>query len=88
MVPQANLMVMNRAPPAARGRALGVMTSAIYLGEFLNPILVAPLTRIVGIQGAFLAVGVMLALADLVLFRADQAPSSDEAANPGQRARG
>lgn len=62
-VPHFLNMVLDRAAPAVRSRALGMAYSALFLGDFLNPFLMAPLTALAGIHGAFLTVGACLAAA-------------------------
>ncbi|SFV12490.1 MFS transporter [Pseudoduganella namucuonensis] len=62
-VPHFLNMVLDRAEPAVRSRALGLAYSALFLGDFMNPFLMAPLTAVTGIHGAFLTVGACLAAA-------------------------
>lgn len=40
MVPNVMASVMNALPDAARGRGIGGFTSALYLGQFISPIIV------------------------------------------------
>ena len=56
-------VLLDRAPEAVRGRAVGFMYTAIYLGDFANPLLVTPLRSVLGIHGAFLAVAATLGAA-------------------------
>jgi MFS family permease len=51
-------LVLNRAPEALRGRALGLMTSSMFLGDLMNPVIVAPIRMWLGIHEAFIAFGV------------------------------
>ncbi len=61
-------LVLQRAPVALQARAIGLLLSAVFLGQFLNPLVVDPLRSGLGIHGAFIAVGaVFLALSVLVL---------------------
>jgi MFS family permease len=55
--PQTNNMLITRAGPGARGRAVGMGYFARYGGDFLNPVLVGPLTRTYGIHIAFILTG-------------------------------
>ena len=41
-----------------RGRVIGGLTTAIFLGQFASPVLVQPLVAVRGIGGAFAACGV------------------------------
>ena len=61
-------LVLQRAPVALQTRAIGLLLSAVFLGQFLNPLVVNPLRSSLGIHGAFIAVGVVfLALSALAL---------------------
>ncbi|HYO54586.1 MFS transporter [Archangium sp.] len=48
------------APEAARGRVMGLLTTSLFLGQFVSPILAQPLIGAVGLGGAFLAAGGLL----------------------------
>jgi MFS family permease len=51
-------------PPALRGRAVGGMTSAIFLGQFFSPIVAQPLIQQTGIGGTFaVAAGISILVA-------------------------
>ena len=52
-------MVLNRAGPSLRRTASGLMFTAIYLGDFINPVLTGPLRQLFGIHGVFVAVGLL-----------------------------
>jgi MFS family permease len=58
--------VLNRAPLEARGKALGFMVTAMYIGDFLNPWAATPLRLALGNHNAFLAVGAAILLAALM----------------------
>ena len=66
---------MDRAPLAIRGRAMGLLFSAQFLGPFLNSAIVAPaigaygLRNILAIIASLIAVGVVL-----TILRARSAP--------------
>ncbi|HWI10067.1 MAG TPA: MFS transporter [Burkholderiaceae bacterium] len=61
-------LVLQRAPAALQTRAIGLLLSAVFLGQFLNPLVVDPLRSGLGIHGAFIVVGVaFLALSALAL---------------------
>ncbi|NUT42954.1 MAG: MFS transporter, partial [Thermoactinospora sp.] len=68
LLPTLVTWAVNRLPYAQRGRGTGLWTAALFLGEFLSPLLVGALTAVTGGLGASLAVlGVAaLALAALV----------------------
>lgn len=50
------------AIPAHRGRALGVVNSGIFFGQFLSPLAVHPLIGTFGLRGTFAAMAVLCAL--------------------------
>jgi len=52
------LLILSRAPERLRARAVGLLLSAVFLGQFLNPLIVDPLRTSLGIHGAFLAVSI------------------------------
>lgn len=56
-------LLLERAPEELRGRAIGFLYTATYLGDFLNPWVVAPLRAAFGIHGAFIAMAVVIAAA-------------------------
>ncbi|HLG89660.1 MAG TPA: MFS transporter [Alphaproteobacteria bacterium] len=63
--PHFGRFVLDRAPPAARGRAVGLYFSAIYLGDLMNPFVVRPIANLIGIHQAFLAFGAIIAVTAL-----------------------
>lgn len=48
-------------PPATRGRAMGVMVSLMFFGQFLSPVLAHPIISRSGISAVFIAAGVLAA---------------------------
>ncbi|HTJ62736.1 MAG TPA: MFS transporter [Alphaproteobacteria bacterium] len=70
--PQVNNMLLSRVGAEARGRSVGLGYTARYAGDFLNPVIVAPLTLAVGLHGAFIILGgafVVAAILDAALRR-------------------
>lgn len=57
--------VLERAHANVRSRAVGLQYSAVFFGDFLNPFILAPITLIAGIHGAFMFIGSVLAAAAL-----------------------
>src|SRR5258708_28346706 len=45
------------APPAARGRAVGGLNTALFLGQFLSPLLTQPMVERVGPAATFAVIG-------------------------------
>jgi MFS family permease len=70
--PQVNNMLLSRVGAEARGRSVGLGYTARYAGDFLNPVIVAPLAAAAGLHGAFVILGtafVGAAILDLALRR-------------------
>jgi MFS family permease len=61
VVPNLNLRLGELADPRRRGRVLGGLVSAIFAGQFLSPLVVAPLITSIGIAGTFTAAGIAMA---------------------------
>ncbi|WKN44828.1 MFS transporter [Tunicatimonas pelagia] len=83
-LPNVNLQVMALAPPRLRGRLVSGVTSAMFLGQFLSPLAVAPLVQNFTLGDTFgLAAGGLLAMAlgflVVVLFErnSSKVPSTD-----------
>ena len=57
MVIYVNNLILDRAPAALRGKALGFMVTAMYIGDFLNPWVVTPLRLAIGNHNAFTVIG-------------------------------
>ena len=78
-------LILRRVPEHARGPAVGLLLSAIFLGQFLNPWVVDPLRHAYGIQGAFVAVGVAFLVLAGVLMMAQHllTPAPAEPAQSG-----
>ena len=66
LIPFATNLVVNRAAPEARGRALGFFYMATYIGNFLNPPIMTPIREAIGNHQTFLALGVILVVAAAV----------------------
>ncbi|MDK1030278.1 MAG: MFS transporter [Anaerolineae bacterium] len=68
MLPNINLWLVSVIPAAIRGRAIGGMTSLVFLGQFLSPIISQPIAQRLGLPGTFVVgSGAMLFVA-LVLY--------------------
>ena len=46
--------ILQLAPSAIRGKVVGILSSCIFLGQFLSPLLTQPLVEKIGLFGAFL----------------------------------
>lgn len=62
LFPNLNTWIAAVTPEAMRGRALSGLTSALFLGQFLSPVVVRPVIEIVGLGATFLGVGIVLAV--------------------------
>lgn len=68
LMPNSNYWIATLAPLKVRGRLISNLSTAVYLGQFLSPILIRPLSHNFGINNAFgLAGGSMLLIALLVV---------------------
>ncbi|MEH1017344.1 MFS transporter [Micromonospora sp. CPCC 206060] len=62
VVPNLDLRLTEIAPAARRGRVLGGLVMAIFLGQFLSPLAVQPVIDAFGIAATFTSSGVVLLL--------------------------
>ena len=63
IMPNMNLCLVSISPDAMRGRILSGVTTSIFLGQFLSPLVSQPLSNIVGLGNTYgLAGGLMLIL--------------------------
>lgn len=60
LMPNGSFWLMEVAPEQIRGKAVGGFTGMIFLGQFLSPILMAPVVSLFSLDGAFLASAVFL----------------------------
>lgn len=73
IVPYVIGAVLGRAAPEIQGRAVGFMYTAMFLGDFANPLVINPLRAAVGNHGAFTVVGVaLLGAAAVCAFRKEK----------------
>lgn len=67
VVPNLNLQLADLAEPAQRGRVLSGLVAGIFLGQFLSPLVIAPLVQSAGIAAAFTWTGVVTTIAGAAL---------------------
>lgn len=60
LMPNTNLWLISLAPAEKRGRMVGMLNLAVYSGQFLSPVLVAPLNVRWSIGFTFLICGVLM----------------------------
>lgn len=54
-MPNANLFLVNETPSRVRGRVVSGVSTAVFLGQFLSPLLTNPLKESVGLADSFMA---------------------------------
>lgn len=57
LMPNMSVWLSTAVPDALRGRALGGLSTAMFLGQFLSPIVTQPLTKSSGLGGTYAIVG-------------------------------
>lgn len=68
LMPNMNVCLTSVTPGSLRGRVLGGLTTAFFLGQFVSPILSQPLSGVVGLDMTYrLASGLMVGLGLLAL---------------------
>ncbi|MGW4586557.1 MFS transporter [Amycolatopsis thermoflava] len=65
--PVMNGWVVASVDPAARTRALGMLTSALFLGQFASPLLAQPVVNAVGLGNTFVLAGALGLVISVVL---------------------
>ncbi len=68
LLPNMNVWLNAKTPPAARGRVLGGLTTSMFLGQFCSPIVSQPIAQQIGLGVTYRVAGVViLALAILLI---------------------
>ncbi len=68
LMPNMNVCLTSVTPGSLRGRVLGGLTTALFLGQFVSPILSQPLSSAVGLAVTYqLASGLMIGLSAIAL---------------------
>jgi MFS family permease len=62
LIPNVSVWLADQTPLQLRGRVLGGLMTALFLGQFLSPIVGQPVSGIVGSGGLYLSAGVLLLL--------------------------
>jgi MFS family permease len=65
-MPNANLWMMTIAPASIRGKLVGRLTTAIFVGQFASPIIVQPIVTAFTISTPFLVAASAMALLSLI----------------------
>jgi MFS family permease len=67
-MPNGATWLMNIVPPTVRARVIGGYSSMIFLGQFLSPLILAPVAaRVTTLSSAFLFAASVAAIAALLL---------------------
>ena len=64
--------ILKLAPQAVRGKVVGILSSCIFLGQFLSPLLTQPLVASIGLFEMFLLYGTLIFIVALVFFIASR----------------
>jgi MFS family permease len=68
MMTTTNAWLLSKAHQSKRGKAAGLLTSALFFGQFCSPLFTQPIARHIGVQHLFSVVGAFLLAIALVLF--------------------
>jgi MFS family permease len=68
MMPNINLWLISIAPMEMRGRLVGYLNSAVFLGMFLSPVALQPLIMISSLYTSFFLVAVILLVGSMLFF--------------------
>jgi MFS family permease len=60
LMPNMNVCLISVTPASFRGRVLGGLTTALFLGQFVSPILSQPLNAAVGLEVTYRLAGVLM----------------------------
>ncbi len=63
--------ILKLAPNTERGKIAGILSSCIFLGQFLSPLLTQPLVAQIGLFGAFLLYAVLIFIVAVAFFIAN-----------------
>jgi MFS family permease len=65
LMPNMTVWLSTAVPDALRGRALGGLSTAMFLGQFLSPIVTQPFTKTLGLGGVYALTGGILIIVAL-----------------------
>ena len=67
LMPNSSIWLLSEAPEHLRGRFSGMLTTAVFLGQFLSPIMTQPLVDAFSISTGFLIIGVAVAMVSIFI---------------------
>ena len=68
LMPSMRLWVITLANPKIRGRSVGFLTSSLYLGQFLSPIIAQPIVSLQSIQSLYFIIAFIAGTLSIFLF--------------------
>lgn len=68
LTPNLNVWTTTTVPAALRGRALGGLTTCIFLGQFLSPIVTQPLNQTLNLSATYGLAGVLVAVLGILFW--------------------
>jgi len=68
LIPNGNLWIISLVPAHVRGKYVGFLTTATFLGMFFSPIIIQPIQNTVGINSSFIVLGISLAVFSMLNF--------------------
>jgi MFS family permease len=68
LMPNMTVWVSAAVPDAIRGRALGGLSTALFLGQFLSPIITQPISLKIGLGSTYSYAGALLLIVGIVFF--------------------
>jgi MFS family permease len=68
--PNLYVWLANSAPLAVRGRALGGMNTALFLGQFISPIISQPVVAGYDLEGLFVVAAILVLVLVPIIFAA------------------
>jgi MFS family permease len=64
-MPNMTVWLSGAVPNTVRGKALGWLSTSMFLGQFLSPIVTQPLTKSFGLGGTYALMGSFLTIVGL-----------------------
>jgi len=68
LMPLGNLWIMELAPENKRGVMVGNVTTAVFLGQFMSPLILQPIINAVGIGNVFLLAGYIMIIFTVIIY--------------------
>jgi len=65
LIPNSNVWIVTLSPDSMRGRIVGGLTTAVFIGQFISPFLIQPVLALTSASGIFAVAGIGLLLISL-----------------------